>query len=209
MEPKLPASSSKVTNSSSFTITAAPNVEEFIPPDPTPDDPYPGYFKMPNGNWAAYDQEYYLSFARTWTQRTTQDVDRSLQRDVNAADGDHLQEVSAMDEASRTRAEIESRKDLTADVIRSGPKAPNMKMTVRSSCSAVARRPCMEANIPFRRQGCQGLQGKDTNCLPFSWMRTHIAPRSKIKSPKQSGTAKSRVINMVRRHNCSPSPDAY
>jgi hypothetical protein len=59
VEPKLPASSSKVTSSSSITITAAPNVEEFIPPDPTPDDPYPGYFKMPNGKWAAYDQEYY------------------------------------------------------------------------------------------------------------------------------------------------------
>ncbi len=198
VEPKLPASSSKVANSSSFTITAAPNVEEFIPPDPTPGGPYPGYFKMPNGNWAAYDQEYYTSIARTWTQRTTQEVDRSLQRDVNAADGDHLQEVSAMDEASRTRAEIESRKDLTADVIRSGPKAPNMKITVRSSFSAVACRPCMEANIPF-----------STNCLHFSWMRTHIAPRSRIKSPKQSGTAKSRVINMVRQHNYIPSPDAY
>jgi len=38
-----------------------------------------------------------------------------------------------MDEASRTRAEIEARKDLTVDVIRSGPQAPNMRVTVRSS----------------------------------------------------------------------------
>ena len=143
VERKLPASSSKITNSSSTTITAAPNVEEFIPPDPTPDDPYPGYFQMPNGKWAAYDQEYYSSIARTWAQRTTQEVDRSLQRDVNAADGNHLQEVSAMDEASRMRADIESRKDLTADVIRSGPKLPNMQMTVRFSFSVVACRSCM------------------------------------------------------------------
>lgn len=114
-------------------ITAAPNVEEFIPPDPTPDDPYPGYFKMPNGKWAAYDQEYYSSIARTWVQQTTEEMGRSRQRHINAVDGDHLQEVSAMDEASRGRAEIEARKDLTADVIRSGPKAPNMKITVRSS----------------------------------------------------------------------------
>lgn len=111
---------------------------------------------MPNGKWAAYDQEYYLSIARSWTQRTTQDVDRSRQRDVNAANGDNLQEVSAMDEASRTRAEIESRKDLTADVIRSGPKLPNMQMTVRSSFSAVACHPCMEANIPFQASRMSG-----------------------------------------------------
>jgi proline-rich protein PRCC len=132
VEPKLPASSSKTTNASSITITAAPKVEEFIPPDPTPGDPYPGYFKMPNGQWAAYDPEYYYSFARAWTQQSTEEKDRSRQRDINAADGGHLREVSAMDEASRMRAEIETRKDLTADVIRSGPQAPNMKVTVRS-----------------------------------------------------------------------------
>jgi hypothetical protein len=36
-----------------------------------------------------------------------------------------------MDEASRAQAEIESSKQLTAEVLRSGPTAPNMKMTVR------------------------------------------------------------------------------
>jgi len=132
-EPKLLASSSKVINSSSIAITAAPKVEEFIPPDPTPEDPYPGYFKLPNGKWAAYDPEYYSSIVRTWAQHTTEEVGRSRQRHINTGDGDQLQDVSAMDEASRTRAEIEARKDLTADVIRSGPKAPNMKVTVRSS----------------------------------------------------------------------------
>lgn len=133
VESRLPTSSSKVTSSSSIMITAAPKVEEFIPPDPTQGDPYPGYFKMPNGQWAAYDPEYYYSFARTWTQQATEEKGRSRQRDVNAVDSDSLQEVSAMDEASQTRAEIEARKDLTADVIRSGPKAPNMKITVRSN----------------------------------------------------------------------------
>ena len=133
MEPKLPASASKANGPSPIAITAAPKVEEFVPPDPTPDDPYPGYFKMPNGQWAAYDPEYYYSIAKTWTQHSTEDKDRSRRRDINAADGDDLQEVSAMDEASHTRAQIEARKDLTADAIRSGPKAPNMKVTVRSN----------------------------------------------------------------------------
>jgi len=196
VETKRPASSSKVTSSSSIRITAAPKVEEFIPPDPTPDDPYPGYFKMPNGQWAAYDPEYYYSIARTWTQPATEEKDRSRQRDINAVDGDQLQEVSAMDEASRTRAEIETRKDLTADVIRSGPKAPNMKVTVRPSRGLTVG---LDSNITFRRHGCQELQGRGTNCLHFSWMHTHIALRSRRESPKGSGTAKSRVINMVGR----------
>ena len=133
VEPKLPASDSKANGPLPIAITAAPKVEEFVPPDPTPDDPYPGYFKMPNGQWAAYDPEYYYSIAKTWTQHSTEDKDRSRRRDINAADGDDLQEVSAMDEASHTRAQIEARKDLTADAIRSGPKAPNMKVTVRSN----------------------------------------------------------------------------
>ena len=201
VEPKLPASASKANSSSSITITAAPKVEEFVPPDPTPEDPYPGYFKMPNGQWAAYDPEYYYSIAKTWTQQATEEKGRSRQRDINAVDGDHLQEVSAMDEASRTRAEIEARKDMTADVIRSGPKAPNMKVTVRpnfpqSACPTVV----VDSNISFRHHECQEPQGRDINCLPFSWMHTRIAPRSRIKLPKLSGTAKSRVINMVRRY---------
>jgi hypothetical protein len=131
--PKLPAPASNANSSPSIAITAAPRVEEFVPPDPTPNDPYPGYFQMPNGQWAAYDPEYYYSIANTWTQYATEEKDRSRHRDMNAADGDHLQEVSAMDEASRTRAQIEARKDLTADAIRSGPKAPNMRVTVCSN----------------------------------------------------------------------------
>ena len=204
VEPKLPVSASKANSSSSIAVTAAPKVEEFVPPDPTPGDPYPGYFKMSNGQWAAYDPEYYYSIAKTWAQQATEERDRSRQREINAADGDHLQEVSAMDEASRTRAQIEARKDLTADAIRSGPQAPNMKVTVRSNfpqlaCPTVA----VDSNIPFRHHECQGPQGRDINSLPFSWMHTPIAARSRIKLPKRSGTAKSRVINMVRRYKIS------
>lgn len=35
---------------------------DFVPPAPTPDDPYPGYYQLPSGQWAAYDPDYYHSF---------------------------------------------------------------------------------------------------------------------------------------------------
>ena len=35
---------------------------DFIPPPPGPNDPYPGYYQLPSGQWAAYDQEYYHTF---------------------------------------------------------------------------------------------------------------------------------------------------
>lgn len=112
-------------------------VEEFVPPVPTPNDEYPGYYQLPNKQWAAYDLSYYQSVAKTWKQTS---VEEEMHRRAGPAervrkqwegDEEDLQQISAMDEASRTRAEIESSKQLTGDVLRSGPTAPNMKMTVR------------------------------------------------------------------------------
>jgi hypothetical protein len=44
------------------TISAAPAVADFTPPPPTASDPYPGYYQLPSGAWAAYDAAYYTSF---------------------------------------------------------------------------------------------------------------------------------------------------
>lgn len=40
-------------------ISSAPPVSEFVPPVPTPSDPYPGYYQLPSGAWAAHDPAYY------------------------------------------------------------------------------------------------------------------------------------------------------
>ncbi|CAK9780362.1 hypothetical protein CC85DRAFT_313533 [Cutaneotrichosporon oleaginosum] len=50
----LPKTTPKPTN-----ITSAPPVSEFVPPAPSPDDPYPGYYQLPSGSWAAHDPAYY------------------------------------------------------------------------------------------------------------------------------------------------------
>ncbi|WOO82389.1 Pre-mRNA-splicing factor cwf20 [Vanrija pseudolonga] len=44
------------------TVSAAPAVADFVPPEPTAHDPYPGYYQLPSGAWAAYDAAYYASF---------------------------------------------------------------------------------------------------------------------------------------------------
>ncbi|KAJ9124975.1 hypothetical protein QFC24_002907 [Naganishia onofrii] len=44
------------------TISSAPAVTDYTPPVPTLQDPYPGYYQLPSGQWAAYDPTYYASF---------------------------------------------------------------------------------------------------------------------------------------------------
>nr|XP_018266204.1 uncharacterized protein I303_00175 [Kwoniella dejecticola CBS 10117]OBR88362.1 hypothetical protein I303_00175 [Kwoniella dejecticola CBS 10117] len=59
----IPASSSTSTSIlRSNTISSAPLAPDYVPPEPTPNDPYPGYYQLPNGEWKAYDPEYYNSF---------------------------------------------------------------------------------------------------------------------------------------------------
>lgn len=45
-------------------ISSAPVAPDFIPPEPTANDPYPGYYQLPSGEWRAYDPDYYHSFFR-------------------------------------------------------------------------------------------------------------------------------------------------
>ncbi|OXG40741.1 hypothetical protein C359_00087 [Cryptococcus neoformans Bt120] len=45
-------------------ISSAPVAPDFIPPEPTTNDPYPGYYQLPSGEWRAYDPDYYHSFFR-------------------------------------------------------------------------------------------------------------------------------------------------
>lgn len=85
-----------------------------------------------------HDPEYYWSVASAWSQRPSVEDEMNRQAGPSGrrravpwkGDEEDLEQVSAMDEASRTRAEIESKKSLTVDAIKAGPTAPNMTMTV-------------------------------------------------------------------------------
>ncbi|KAK1921362.1 mitotic checkpoint regulator, MAD2B-interacting-domain-containing protein [Papiliotrema laurentii] len=58
--PRLPVSSAKLAVPP--TISSAPAAPDFIPPPPTAQDPYPGYYQTPTNEWKAYDPAYYASF---------------------------------------------------------------------------------------------------------------------------------------------------
>ncbi|KZT70168.1 hypothetical protein DAEQUDRAFT_810893 [Daedalea quercina L-15889] len=114
-------------------VSSAPKVEDFVPPEPTPQDPYPGYYMTPSGTWAAYDPGYYRKFYDKWKKEYDDHV-RALEKGVGKGfedlETEGAQEVNAISEMERAKKEIqerEERKALTtggAEV----PAAPKMNI---------------------------------------------------------------------------------
>jgi proline-rich protein PRCC len=120
---------------SSLSISSAPKVDEYVPPEPTPDDPYPGYYQLPSGSWVAYDAAYYQQFYKKWKA----DYDRSVraletkEKGFEAADADDTQEIDAMREMEKAKKEIQDREEKKALTQGAGgePAAPRMNVKVR------------------------------------------------------------------------------
>lgn len=140
-------SSAPAVASSSSTLpsipsaSAAPAVPEFKPPEPTPQDPYPGYYQLPSGAWAQHDVEYYNRFAAKWKREYDAHV-RALEKGkvkgFEDLDESNMQEIDPVEEMERAKKEVqerEERKALTKGA-GAGPAEPKMKMTVRSLCHA-------------------------------------------------------------------------
>jgi hypothetical protein len=100
-------------------ISSAPEIEEFVPPAPTPQDEYPGYYCLPSGKWAAYDPVYYQGFYRKWQadyDKYVRDLEKGKIKGFEELDEENTTGVNAMEEMARTREEIqvkEERKALT------------------------------------------------------------------------------------------------
>ncbi|PCH38016.1 hypothetical protein WOLCODRAFT_142358 [Wolfiporia cocos MD-104 SS10] len=114
-------------------ISAAPKVDDFVPPEPTPQDPYPGYYLLPSGAWAAHDPAYYKTFYVKWKKEYDNHVralEKGTAKGFEDLETEGAQEVNALKEMERAKQEIqerEERKALTtgsADV----PDAPKMNI---------------------------------------------------------------------------------
>lgn len=108
-------SGSAFSGASRSNVSAAPQVKDYEPPPPTPFDPYPGYYQKPNGEWAAYDPDYY----RKWWQSTQADANQDSSgregKGWDGADSGDMESVDAADELKKAQhAELERRKGLTA-----------------------------------------------------------------------------------------------
>ncbi|TDL24775.1 hypothetical protein BD410DRAFT_744397 [Rickenella mellea] len=136
------ASSSKLVSTSAIldtprpeVVSAAPSVEEYRPPSPTIQDPYPGYYQMPSGQWAMYDPEYYKIYSDRWAKEYAAQI-RAYERGVGGdekgfegADADKMVDVDAQAQRDAAAKEREEKKAITKGAARESQlKAPNMKI---------------------------------------------------------------------------------
>ncbi|VDB82948.1 unnamed protein product [Peniophora sp. CBMAI 1063] len=115
-------------------VSSAPKVEEYVPPEPQPTDPYPGYYQLPSGEWAAYETAYYSAFLKRWQAEYdahVRDLEKNPMKGFEGYD-ESAAEVNAAAEMERAREEIKEREDRKAltmgDVTGAEPKKPNMNI---------------------------------------------------------------------------------
>ncbi|KAH9934995.1 mitotic checkpoint regulator, MAD2B-interacting-domain-containing protein [Fomitopsis serialis] len=75
-------------------VSSAPKIEDFVPPEPTPQDSYPGYYMLPTGAWAAYDPDYYRKFYDKWKK----DYDNHVRGQRDLGDGEGEEEIQDREE---------------------------------------------------------------------------------------------------------------
>lgn len=115
-------------------VSSAPKVDDFVPPEPTPEDLYPGYYLLPSGQWAAYEPEYYRSFYNKWKKEYDDHV-RALEKGIKgfeAVETEGAREFNALQEMEKAKREIqehEERKALTTGDTEAA--APKMNIKVR------------------------------------------------------------------------------
>ncbi|KAH9050644.1 mitotic checkpoint regulator, MAD2B-interacting-domain-containing protein [Lactarius hengduanensis] len=135
LNPAKPPSSSVTTSTgrpNSLSISSAPKIDEYTPPEPTPNDPYPGYYQLPSGTWTAYDSAYYQRFYDKWKA----DYDREIraiekkEKGFEGADTGETQEVDALREMEKAKKEIQEREEKKALTKGAGgePEAPRMNV---------------------------------------------------------------------------------
>jgi proline-rich protein PRCC len=132
---KLLSSTSGIPLPSTSTISSAPVITEFKPPEPSMTDPYPGYYQLPSGSWAAHDPEYYESFRKKW-EKEYNDHLRALEKGAvkgfEGADGANMESVDAAKEMEKAKMEVKEREERKAisKTSQDAPAKPKMNITV-------------------------------------------------------------------------------
>lgn len=123
------SSTSTIHSTSTPTVSSAPDVASFTPPPPTPTDPYPGYYLLPSGAWAAHDQAYYATFVKKWQKEYDAQV-RALEKGEVEREVEEAAEVNMQTEMEKARKEIKEREDRKALTgVKTGePEKPRMNV---------------------------------------------------------------------------------
>ncbi|EKM82647.1 hypothetical protein AGABI1DRAFT_111236 [Agaricus bisporus var. burnettii JB137-S8] len=140
-KPKATPTTSTSSQFSLPAISSAPSIPTFEPPEPTPQDPYPGYYQLPSGSWTAYDSTYYEKFRKKWQSEYDAYV-RGLEKGaIKGFEGyeEGASEVDAMKEMERAKVEIKEREERKALTKAAGPvEEPKVKFNA-SKLSGIAR----------------------------------------------------------------------
>ena len=120
---------------SSTILSSAPEIPTFDPPEPTPTDPYPGYYQLPSGVWAAYDPTYYASFLKRWQDEYDAHVralEKGTAKGFEGYDSGSTQDIDTQKEMEKAKIELKEREERKALTKGAGaePSVPKMKMTV-------------------------------------------------------------------------------
>jgi proline-rich protein PRCC len=125
-----------------MTISSAPKVDTFVPPEPTPTDEYPGYYKLPSGDWAAHDPTYYKGYYDRWKREYDAHV-RALEKGMRGFEGydeGGAQEVDAQAVMEKAKVEVKEREEQKALTRGTAgePEKPKMNIQVCNSVNACA-----------------------------------------------------------------------
>ncbi|KAF8654076.1 hypothetical protein AX16_003609 [Volvariella volvacea WC 439] len=136
-------SNATISSAPSVSISSAPDVPTFTPPEPTPTDPYPGYYQLPSGAWAAYEPEYYGKFMKKWQDEYNAHV-RALEKgQVKGFEGwdrGPVEKVDAAEKMERAKRDIKEREERKALTQSSGSAPAKPRMTMNpSKLSGIAR----------------------------------------------------------------------
>ncbi|GJJ12102.1 hypothetical protein Clacol_006343 [Clathrus columnatus] len=123
-----------IPSSASILVSSAPSVPTFEPPEPTPEDPYPGYYQLPSGQWAQYNQDYYMKYYNSWNNES-----QRPEKGFEGVEERTTVQIDAREQLDLARKEREDRKALTKNA-GGGPVAPRMNIKAAKAGSLAKTR---------------------------------------------------------------------
>lgn len=134
--PSLPKPSTSSSSATQLSVSSAPVVPTFTPPEPAPTDAYPGYYQLPSGAWAQHDPVYYSNFLKKWETDYNAHVralEKGMVKGFEGLETAAVEEVDAMKEMEKAKIEIQAREEKKAVTkgAEGAPVAPKMNINVR------------------------------------------------------------------------------
>lgn len=122
-------------------LSSAPVIPTFEPPEPSQTDPYPGYYQLPSGVWAAHDPVYFAKYVKKWEAEYNAHVralEKGMVKGFEGLETAAVEEVDAMKEMEKAKVEIREREERKAVTqgADGGPVAPKMNINVSISLMA-------------------------------------------------------------------------